>query len=541
MMQYLALLQENWFDTREKTKIIIDFEAYIDSSSPIDAKTKEEFYSILEGFLMTDNQVKDDITLATKVLKSLIPKTNPSYTQIMKNIDEILSHPTNITLNKELGTFILEAVKNDSTINNQDKLTIKSQLEVIINGGQNNVPDPTKTEEESSSSPILGFIIGFLKLFGYLLLLILLGFLGGFIYFKVFNKDENIGFQDFLIEKLLNRKQEDFNADIVTSFTPEPNKPLIDPLQTLSTPPQTGEEPESFTSSELISESEAISEREPTPESESLPEGEPGETKDLLSSESTEAIEPSPELESGIPDWLKQTTSLAGMEEEAGMEALEPEVVPEEEIVPESESVSEREPVETKDLLSSESTTEPVEEFTPEVPTETASDDLGELPAWMGGINQDALQEELQETLSPTPEPVEEESVEAKDLLSPEPTTELPPPDDSIPDWLKASTFSTPEVIEEIQEEKAAPKAAEKKAPIKHTEKTPEKKPVTHTAPKHTKKKEEVKKENTIKEEATPEEVTPKPKKEKSPTPLPNVSAPEPKLPDDEDLPDWLK
>jgi len=54
-------------------------------------------------------------------------------------------------------------------------------------------------------------------------------------------------------------------------------------------------------------------------------------------------------------------------------------------------------------------------------------------------------------------------------------------------------------------------------------------------------KKEEVKKENTVKEEVIQEEVTPKPKKENSSTPLPNISAPEPKLPDDEDLPDWLK
>ncbi|EKD30196.1 MAG: WD-40 repeat protein, partial [uncultured bacterium (gcode 4)] len=370
MMQYLALLQENWFDTREKTKIIIDFETYIDSTSPIDAKMKEEFYSILEGFLMSDNQVKDDITLATKVLKSLIPKTNPSYTQIMKNIDEILSHPTNITLNKELGTFILDAIKNDSTINNQDKLTIKSQLEVIINGGQNNVPQKDVVEAEGSSS-ILGFIIGFLKLFGYLLLLILAIFLGGFVYFRMFNKDENIGFQDFLIEKLFNRKQEDFNADIITSFTPEPNKPIIDPLQTLSTPPETEEEPttasESFTSSELISESESITEPESTTESESIAES--METPEI-STESTEAIEPSPNLDTGIPDWLKQTTSLAGMEEES--ESI-PESLPtpESEITPEPETVSEPEPVElveTKDLLSPEPT--------PEKQEEIVSDDL---------------------------------------------------------------------------------------------------------------------------------------------------------------------
>lgn len=47
MMQYLSLLQENWFDQREKTKTIIDFEGYIDTSE-LAAKQKDEFYGILE-------------------------------------------------------------------------------------------------------------------------------------------------------------------------------------------------------------------------------------------------------------------------------------------------------------------------------------------------------------------------------------------------------------------------------------------------------------------------------------------------------------
>lgn len=41
MMQYFSQLQETWFDTREKTKTIIDFEAYIDTNSALDTKTKE--------------------------------------------------------------------------------------------------------------------------------------------------------------------------------------------------------------------------------------------------------------------------------------------------------------------------------------------------------------------------------------------------------------------------------------------------------------------------------------------------------------------
>lgn len=152
MMQFFSSLQENWFDTREKTKTIIDFEAYIDNSSALDTQTKESFYSLLEGFLLADTQVKDDVGLATKVLKSLIPKTNASYAQIMKNIDDIISHPTNITLNKELGTFILNAIKDDTTIEVKDKNIIKSQLQTIIYGGQNNIPANAPVPESTTSS-----------------------------------------------------------------------------------------------------------------------------------------------------------------------------------------------------------------------------------------------------------------------------------------------------------------------------------------------------------------------------------------------------
>lgn len=152
MMQYFSQLQENWFDTREKTKTIIDFENYIDTGSALDTKEKEVFYSLLEGFLLADTQVKDDIGLAVKVLKSLIPKTNPSYAQIMKNIDDILSHPTNTTLNKELGTFILNAVKDDTAIEVKDKNIIKSQLQIIIYGGQNNIPANAPVIENGNGS-----------------------------------------------------------------------------------------------------------------------------------------------------------------------------------------------------------------------------------------------------------------------------------------------------------------------------------------------------------------------------------------------------
>ncbi len=284
MMQYFSQLQENWFDTREKTKTIIDFEAYIDANSALDTAAKDTFYSLLEGFLLADTQVKDDVGLATKVLKSLIPKSNPSYDQIIKNIDDIISHPTNTTLNKELGTFILGAIKDDTTIEVKDKNIIKSQLQTIIYGGQNNIPASANIPDDTSaSSGVLGWILSFGKILGYFLLAIFGFIILVFVYFKIFNKDENIGFQDFIIDKLSGKK-------------PAGKDPHFD-ISTLSDsmPPRREEN----TQKDILANISSV--QVPSPVS-------PIDTASpSIESESAVSVAPEPT----IPDWLKQSTSLS--------------------------------------------------------------------------------------------------------------------------------------------------------------------------------------------------------------------------------------
>jgi PKD repeat protein len=105
LMQIFGQLQENWSDDREKTKSIIDFQLAV-SELPIKDDLKNEFLTILDSFLLTDSETKDDIGLATSVLEKLIPKSNPQYAEIFGEdgkgglIGEILSHPTNIELNR---------------------------------------------------------------------------------------------------------------------------------------------------------------------------------------------------------------------------------------------------------------------------------------------------------------------------------------------------------------------------------------------------------------------------------------------------------
>lgn len=182
LMQMLSELQENWFDQREKTKTILDMETAM-SELKLDQGVKDEAYSLLEGFLVADSQTKDEVSLAVKVLKSLIPESNAHYKEIVGEngkpglVDEILSHPTNTALNREIGKKILDYVKDDENIENKDKLIIKSQLAVIIYGGQANVPaNQAEEPQDEGSGGFLTFLLSVGKGVGILILVILGGF-----------------------------------------------------------------------------------------------------------------------------------------------------------------------------------------------------------------------------------------------------------------------------------------------------------------------------------------------------------------------------
>ncbi|MDD3119888.1 MAG: PKD domain-containing protein [Candidatus Gracilibacteria bacterium] len=232
MMQYYVKLQENWFDSREKTRIIIDFESYIENESPLDKQKKGEFYTLLEGFLVSDGQMNDQVTLAATTLKNLIPTKSPNYQKITGLLDEILSHPTDLEKNKELGKQILELVEKDNTIENNDKLIIKAQLKTIIESGAApegvNIGDAG--DQGNTSSQGGGSILG--TIFKVLLAILgVIGLLFGglYVYFLKTKKEEDtdVGFQDFIIEKFLSGRQKEEideyqDEDILSGFSSEP-------------------------------------------------------------------------------------------------------------------------------------------------------------------------------------------------------------------------------------------------------------------------------------------------------------------------------
>jgi len=189
--------------------------------------------------------------------------------------------------------------------------------------------------------------------------------------------------------------------------------------------------------------------------------------------------------DAGIPDWLK------GMPTETTLP------VPEEKPVEEAPQI-----------------TVPAEPELPAIEPSIASDEgISGLPAWMQGMDQESLKQEVEEEIKSTP--VIPETKEAAH-------------EDDIPDWLKGTVTAPTESTVEPQE---TPKVTDEVVP------TAEEKPETkQKSTQHSKK---PAKAPAVKAEGDDVEVPSRPKKKK-PTP-PTVSE-GPTIPaTDDDLPDWLK
>ncbi|EKE27985.1 MAG: hypothetical protein ACD_3C00111G0002 [uncultured bacterium (gcode 4)] len=549
MMQYLSSLQENWFDDREKTKTVIDFESYINSSG-LDQKLKDEFYNLLEWFLVTQNQAKDEVSLAAKVLKSLIPKTNPNYEQIVKNIDEILSHPTNTKLNKDLGTFILDSIKNDENIPNKDKVIIKSQLLVIIYGSQKNIPADLTAENGEAESDwwwIMWFISWFVKVVLYIILFLLFWVLLLFVYFKITNKNENLSFQDFIIEMLLQK-----NA------TPKPQAPKQD------IPPPPPSQPKQ----DILS---SIPEPTITPEQPTIAEP-PVATVPPIDEYNPQKApsKPTAEPDAWLPDWLKWM-SASEKQESVPPSVTEKEMAPAEEVTAkEAPSLAQESDLpdwlkgmdskelqnEIEEELSWTASQEIYQDEISKTPEEPASEAQSELPDWLKWIpeapapEQPKTEENKTEEIIPAEEAKKPESDELPDWLKsapPEPETDkdsgtseeqsvsasedTEKPEENIPDWLKWSSPAPDEDIQDNEEEENPFIESTSLDLSEPAEQKPEKKP-------HPKK--EKKPDTTPADEAdfSTKQVKPFPKKPTSKQNKENVSQNDEKQ---DDLPDWLK
>jgi len=420
--KYLSAIQENWGDSREKTRAIIDFESFVQTNGSLSQKSKDAFYDALESFLLADSQQKTDVALAVKVIESLVTKGNANYAMISANLKKIATNPTNTTENKKLATEILTAIKDDSTLSSADKETIKSQLLFLINGKTSSTDTSSSSTSSSSNGGFFGFLIGIFKLFG-VLLIVFFGLIGAlFIYYQaVADKQRYHTFQDYFIDIFINGGifQRKTSTESVTLST---NAKKDDILSQLIIP----EEPvskENKTAETVVPESSSALGSEPIPDwmkpvdekySPFSPTSE-GDDKGIVDFEKTTepAIVPLGSENLGdteaIPDWLK------------GIGAAEP-----------TETTTSELPVAEVELPSEEALA-PVTEEAPalEVPLDDST-----LPDWLSREEKNEVMDEVQDELDiPRKETIPEEA--AEEVAVPVAETVAPEASDSFPDWLR--------------------------------------------------------------------------------------------------------
>lgn len=421
LMQRYNTLVENWNNPFDKAKSLIDLqESVVWSTVSTDQKTK--ISKIIDELLIGDSKSTDEISVAVKLIRDLIPKESPNYSALTDKLSAIEAHPTLLSENKILGQEMLKLIENDITIPDKYKLHIRNQLLLIVNGGSSNT---TTTETKTTSTPstgggILGFIGGFVKVFLILIGIILGIGIIGYIFYRFSRKDENIGFQDFLIDSVFHSRK--------TTPAEKPLSPVVnvkstetaikvDPLTSYVPPPAPPPSPQVISVEKTLSKVDPLATEEPS-----------GDTA-ISQTEDTK-----------IPSWLKTPTVTAEVPESAPAEIMGS-TAPRIHQPDASTSIPEWLKPKDTTLASAEATVTVAEKETvaEEKPSLSSNDDAM-VPDWLKPINTPG-----------TPENNQESAEESTKLISANnDTTSITQPSDTLPDWLVDSIqdVTIPEVPE---------------------------------------------------------------------------------------------
>jgi len=445
-MMYVQKLQEWWFDNREKTNIILEFEWFI---SELWIQNPDEIINLLEWLLVDDQEDKSEKSITFNALKNLIPNTivcigswstsNNCYEDLVFKL-ETIRDSENVEENKALWSYILTVIATDSVMTNKEKTDFKAILKTLVYWGVVNIPETEKQEviieESSSKSNLLGLLMNILKWVLYIVLWFSGIILIYYIFYLLVNRDKNIWFQDFIIEKtswwknsknvqwkgspIKDDLEDIFNEPIIK--TPELKKEEIKKQEDVSVRSTKSEDVPSwlkwnFNDEELEKKSENLPIVETTKIEEIKPEN---KEEELLNVKKED-----------VPDWLKWSF----VEEKEKIEEIKPENKEEELLNVKTEDVPDWLKwsfVEEKEIKTENKSKEGIEKV-----EDIKTDNLEDITK----IEEDNIPDWLKWSFS------EEKSVK----------TEIKQ-DDNIPDWLK--TWITTDKTETITniEEKLEPK-----------------------------------------------------------------------------------
>jgi len=428
---YIQKLQEEWSDDREKTNVILEFEWFI---SDIKVDNQDAIINTLEWLLVENQNDKSDKAITYTALKNLIPTTitckDPEtledylcYDKMVWKLDAIKNND-NIDENKVLWTEILKVIATDKVMTNKEKIDFKAILKTFIYGWVANIPTEEKQVVEQNDNSNDWWLVSLIfTVFKWILIIIfvLIWFIVLFyIYFKLTNKDNNLWFQDFIIEKTSweKRVKKLVNESIEDDILSELKETIEEEKETIEEEKEDKQEEVKVDSSEVKDE-DKVSEVKEENIMESKNEDVPAwlkwatssdiETKDSLEEPKKETKsevkkETKSEVkEEDIPDWLKWSFSDEIKEEaKAELEAKKLDT-----IITKDDKVNDNE----KDFKESDDN----------------------IPDWLKGSFSDDVQEKEKSS-----ETVVNKSMD-KNIWSEKKEIKSKESDDNIPDWLKGS------------------------------------------------------------------------------------------------------
>jgi len=211
-MKFVQRLQDEWFDVRWKTDTIVEMQMFL---SQVPEYDPTEVNELLESFLVNDNADKWEREVAYNALQNLIPEnveceTSDEFSSCRNMLTaklESIKNSTNLDENRQFWVEILDIIgqQDKGTMSWDSKLRFKEVLKTFVYGGVSNIPqeeiDEISEDNETKTEKGLWILKWILYISAFILGLILIGLIGFFIFYKVKNQDDNVEFQDFIIEK----------------------------------------------------------------------------------------------------------------------------------------------------------------------------------------------------------------------------------------------------------------------------------------------------------------------------------------------------
>nr|MDD3720778.1 PKD domain-containing protein [Candidatus Gracilibacteria bacterium] len=334
-MSYLERLQGEWFDETEKTKVIVEFEGFLDNP---DITNSTEIINLLESILVEGQADKSQKSVSFNALKNLLrdditctfdSNAYATCKEYLISVLESIRDATDIEKAKESSKIVLQAVLDDKVMTDKEKLDFKEILKGLIYNGTDILNTETQTTQTTQSTSLWSKIIGFFTGAAWIIFLIIaiVGaiIIGYWVYFKFSNKDKSKGFEEFIIEKTssgddilgginestgnVTEEKIDSKKDIDFTFGEENTEKQTVPDWLKSTFTQNTDEskslPTDIKTEEVIPKQEEVEIKTEEPVLEQKIE-EP--LNEEIISQNTEeiAIEPNESQTSGtVPDWLK--------------------------------------------------------------------------------------------------------------------------------------------------------------------------------------------------------------------------------------------